>query len=298
MGSVLEQQARPFIQVADGLALEDLATRYSFMDMGDYSDLLHRDVGQAMKVYWSETLERAHIAAVTATLRSRLWLSALLSTEVSNNVLAFSAAFRGLLESAADTTTSLLQIPISLAQNYPLITDALSGSASKVAVSKELEDELIHYSHGRFVNRSERDSTPKPHRARSVHEYLKVFENLNANKVAECYRWLCDLTHPGAPSVLMWLVPLDDEGSELMLSKDPREAMIANFLSQYESVLHDVLTFAFNPPVLVLNTLNYFPIKKLHTQELLKYSLDSIAAWKNCRNELERRGAQVQVTAQ
>ena len=72
--------------------------------------------------------------------------------------------------------------------------------------------------------------------------------------------------------------------------------IIGTFLKRYETVLIDVLVFAFNAPLLVLNTLNYFPIEKLHTRELLKHDLDGIAAWRSCRDELERLGARIQAT--
>ena len=295
MESVLNQQIMQFVRMVDDLGLKRLTTRYSFMEMDEYEGLLHRDVSEGMRVYWSETLARAHIAAVTAILRSRHWLSAVLSAVSEGNALAFAAAFRGLMESAADTTTALVGTPLTLAHHYPTIAKSLSGLTTAVVTSPELEDELIHYSHGRHIKKSERASTPHSHEARSVQEYLRVFENLNANGVARCYRYLCDLTHPGAPSVLMWLTAVDSKGSELILSTDQDQTIIWNFLELHEEVVFDVLMFAFNAPVLVLNTLNYFPIQKLHTQELLNHDLDGIAAWRECRIELELRGARLQV---
>ena len=284
--------------MVDDLALKRLTTRYSFMDVDEYADLLRRDVSEGMRVYWSETLERAHLTSVTAILRSRHWLSAVLSTQSDRNALAFAAAFRGLMESAADTTTALIGTPLTLAHHYPIIADSLSGLAASIVTSAELEDELIHYSHGRHIKKSEQAGTPQSHRARSVHEYLTVFENLNANSVAQCYRYLCDLTHPGAPSVWMWLAPMDTKGSEFILSTDQDEAIIGSFLELYEEVLLDVLMFAFNAPVLVLNTLNYFPIQELHTQELVNHDLDGLAAWTECRNDLEKRGARLRAFKQ
>ena len=285
-----------FVQMVDNLALKRLTTRYSFMVMDEYEGLLHRDVSEGMRVYWSETLARAHIAAVTAILRSRHWLSAVLSAVSEGNTLAFAAAFRGLMESAADTTTVLVGTPLTLAHHYPTIAESLSGVTTAVVTSPELEDELIHYSHGRHIKKSKRAGTPQSHRARSVQEYLKVFENLNADGVGRCYRYLCDLTHPGAPSVFMWITTVDSKGSELILSTDQDQAIIGGFLELYEGVVLDVLMFAFNAPVLVLNTLNYFPIQKLHTQQLLSHDLDGIAAWRECRIQLEERGAKLQVS--
>ena len=130
-----------------------------------------------------------------------------------------------------------------------------------------------------------------------MQEYLIVFENLNAS-VAQCYRYLCDRTHPCAPSVWMWLAPMDIKGSEFILSTEQDKAIIGSLLELYETVVLDVLVFAFKCPVLVLKTLNYFPIKKLHTPELLNHDLDCIAAWAECRSELEGGGAVLQAFKQ
>ena len=283
--------------MVDDLALKCPTTRYSLMDGEEYADLLRSDVSEGMRVYWSETLERAHLASVTAILRSRHWLSAVVSTQSDRNALAFAAVFRGFMESAADTTTALIGTPLTLAHHYPIITDGFSGLATTVVTSPELEDELMHYFHGRHIKKSERAVTPQSHRARSVQDYLTVFENLNANSVAQCYRYLCDFTHPGAPSVWMWLAPMDTKCSEFILSTEQDETIIGSFLEQYERVVLDVLMFAFNAPVLVLNTLNYFPIQKFYTQELLNHGLEGIPAWVECRNEFERWGARLQAIA-
>ena len=293
MGTVLNQQAAPFVEMVDGLALKRLTTRYSFMVEHEYEELLFRNVGEAMKVYWTEMLERAHIASVTSILRSRQWLAAVLSAESNKNVLMFAGAFRGLLESAADSTTSLVRAPLTLASNHSEIVESLVGGATTMYISSELENELIHYSHGRYIDESEKAGAPPSHWARRPTDYLKVFDDQNADGAAKCYRRLCDLTNPGAPSVLMWLKPVDATGSELVLSTNRDESIISSFLNEYDAVALDVLMLAFNAPLLVLNTLNYFPIRDLHTPRLLNWRLEAIPAWAKCKNELESRGARV-----
>ena len=119
MESVLNRQAMQFIQMVDDLALKRLTKRYSFMAVNEYVDLLRSDVSEGMRVYWSETLERAHLASVTAVLRSRHWLSAVLSAQSDMNALAFAAAFRGLMESAADTTTAPITNSAEAGQSLP-----------------------------------------------------------------------------------------------------------------------------------------------------------------------------------
>ena len=86
---------------------------------------------------------------------------------------------------------------------------------------------------------------------------------------------------------------MDTKSREFVLSTQQDETIIGSLLEQHAGVLLDVLMFAFNAPVLVLNTLKFFPIQELHNQELLNHELDGLAAWTECRNELEKRGARL-----
>ena len=40
--------------MVDRLALKRLATRYSFLDADEHMELLCRDVGEGMRIYWVE----------------------------------------------------------------------------------------------------------------------------------------------------------------------------------------------------------------------------------------------------
>ena len=90
MESVLSQQAARFVDMVDALALERLQTRYTFMDAEEHRQLLHRDPSEGMRIYWNEMLASVHITAVTAILRSRLWLSGVFSATSDKNLLVFS----------------------------------------------------------------------------------------------------------------------------------------------------------------------------------------------------------------
>ena len=267
------------------------------MDDEEYEDLLERDLGEAMRVYWTETLGRAHLASATAILRSRRWLSGVEQASAENNLLLFAAALRGLMESAADASTALIGTPLTLAHRHSSISECLEGRARSRLESSEVEDELIHYSHARRLSRSERANAPSSHKARQVQEYLKIFGDLNAENVRRCYSDLCDLTHPGASSVTMWLDTDDPTGSQFRLSTRQDQAFIADFLQRYPTIPLELLMFAFNGPVITLNVLNYFPIEDLHTPKLLNWHLDGIPAWIKCRGELDREGARPKASA-
>ena len=114
----------------------------------------------------------------------------------------------------------------------------------------------------------------------------------NADKVAAAYRFLSDLTHPAAAYVSLWLAPIDATGLEFTLSTSQGEAIISAFVEVYETVLVDVLTLAFNTPVVVLNTLNQFPIREFHTPALLDADLGGLSAWRKTVSEMEAAAGQ------
>ena len=196
------------------------------------------------------------------------------------------------MESAADAPTAFLGTPLTLAHLHSSITECLAGRATTVLVSSELENELIHYSHGRHLKRSERANAPTSHQARRVQEYLNNIGDQNTDNVRQCYGDLCDLTHPGASSVWMWLVSEDLTGSAFRLSTHQDEALIAGFLRQHATIPLELLMFAFNGPLITLNVLNYFSIEDLHAPQLLTWNLDGIPAWTKCRDKLSGRGIQ------
>lgn len=290
--SILNPQITHYVEMIDSLGLGRLKTRYTFTDVEEYQGLLRRNVSEGMRVYWTEMLGRAHLAAVTAILRSRHWLSAVLTASVDKNLLAFAATYRGLMESAADAGTALSRIPLMLAHYHPSISESLSGDATVISGSKEMEDELIHYSHGRYIQKSDKASFPLSHEARPTQKYLQVFESRGSDEIARCYRFLCDLTHPGAPSVYMWLAAMDTKGSVFTISAGQDELGILAFLEEYEGVLLQLLAFAFTAPMLVLRMLNYFSIEELRTPDLSSWYLDNIPLWTKCRSALEAHGVQ------
>ena len=296
--SMLNQDGVRYVEMIDDLGLERLETRYTFMDAEEYRALLKRDVSAGMRVYWSEMLQRAHLTAVTAILRSRRWLSGVQHATGEENLLLFASAFRSFLESAADATTALIGTPWTLAHYHPLITEALEGRATTVSGSEKVEYELIHYSHGRRLTGPDLANAPRSHRVRNPQDYRKILEEQNSDNVRQCYNELCDLVHPGASSVWMWLDAVDENGLEFRLSTQQDEALIAGFLQRYPTIPLELLMFAFNAPAITLNVLNYFLAEDLHTPKLLNWHLDGIPGWMKCHHELEGRGIRLMASVQ
>ena len=79
---------------------------------------------------------------------------------------------------------------------------------------------------------------------------------------AECFSQLCDLTHPGASSVWVWLRPKGE--LELELATGGERETTGRFLSEYETMYVDLFMTAFNMPIITLAVLNYFPVPEYH----------------------------------
>lgn len=283
--SILDSDGTRFVAMIDQLDLASWNIRYTFMANEEFAQLVRNDPSRGMQVYWGEVLARAHLTAATAILRSRHWVSAVIAAAEIKNLLSFAAALRGLIESAADTSSALGQIPCTLARDHAQIMLALSGHLRHaVFISSEIEDKLIHFSYARHLTKAELATTPTSHKAMKVRDYIEVLEKGRVTNIIECYRALCDLTHPGASSVWMWLHPVNDLEMDLKVDQD--DSVIAYFLEEYRRTIVELLMFAFNPAIVTLRTLNYFPLAKLHVPALENWNMTGIPLWQKCQADL------------
>lgn len=260
-----------FLKNTDWLVYELDGHQYSFVDNEVYMSVLKSDHLEAMRIYWSELLYRAHLAASTSIIRSRRWIAGAIVGFTQLNFLIYAAAMRGFLESAADTVSALLPVPVTLAEHYQMIENALLKHPSdKIAESKELEDTLIHYSHGRRVQRGE--EAPKSHQAKTVREYLGVLER-GIPGVSQIYMLLCDAVHPGATSVHYLLDGTTGSDLRLQLGTEADEKMIKWFTEEFQKLMVPILMFAFNPGIVTLQVLNFFNLPTVHTLGMTRWSL-------------------------
>ena len=107
---------------------------------------------------------------------------------------------------------------------------------------------------------------------------------LNFLRPITLYKSLCDLTHPGASSVWMWLS--SENGADIKLSTNQDDAEISFYLAEYRETFLGLMTAAFNPAIVTLNVLNYFPKRELHTPALLEWDFSNIPLWEKCQSEL------------
>ena len=281
---ILGDEGKRFVELIDELKFSNLTTEYPFMDIKEIEKILRGNQKRGMLIYWNEILFRAHFCSVIAILRTRRWISSLLSATRDKNLLSFAAALRGFIESAADSATSLSKVPLTLSQRHSEILGMLSGKSDQFLVSSELEGELIHFAYARHLSKSEAKIVPPQHRARHVRDYINILEQGNVQNVVQCYRAMCDLTHPGQSSVWMWL---SQTRNTVCLSAQQDETLIRRFVETYKETFVDLMMFGFNPPIVTLRLLNYFPIPRLHTTQLNNWNLSSIPSWQKCQDELE-----------
>ena len=284
--SLFDRDATRFIELIDRFQFDSYRTRYSFTSPDAYERILRDSPHKGMQIFWGEILARSHLTAVTAILRSRHWITAVTAAATSKHLLAFAAAFRGLIESAADSSSALRAIPRTLARDHARITQALSGDLGQPCfLVDQIEDELIHFSYARHLTKAELATTPQSHRARQIREYIELLESGQVTEVIACYRTLCDLTHPGASSVWMWLHP--QNALEIDLAAHQDELIISNILDEYRKTFLELLMFAFNPALVTLRVLNYFPLAQFHVPEVLSLDLSQIPLWQKCQNDLK-----------
>lgn len=162
MNQVFGSDGAKYVQLIDAIKLERLQTEYKFVPNEEFESILKRSAAKANEIYWREIFYRLHFTSVSAILRSRRWVEGIAQETKLKNFFGFAATLRGLIESAADTTTSLKDALPTLAENYREITEALMGHLNdKLLVCKELEDELIHFMYARKLSRSEANQYPQ-----------------------------------------------------------------------------------------------------------------------------------------
>ena len=268
-----------YLRMVDNLDLTSLRNEYVFEANPDFRRRLEASTCDGMRDYWKEILYQCHLSSVVSILRTRHWFSAIADSIDHGNALAFAAALRGCMESAADSATSLKGAPLTLAQLHKRIEQALAGGLDDILCSPELETELIHFSNARHVPRKEKNDVPDTHIARTTQAYLKTLSDGRVPKVQEFYRIVCDLTHPAASSVWMWLAT-GPNSATLCAGQDRK--VIRRVLESSPQFLIELAMFGFSPALLTLRMLNEFSLRDLHTPELDKWSLGDLDGWKKC----------------
>lgn len=272
--------ADDFAAIASRIEVELSARtiKYEFFSLEDFERLLIHDTPRAQRIYWYELVGRAHFAAISSILRSAQWLKGVQATREQNLYLPFCANLRSLIESAADSVTGLAGVAQTLAENLIAVNEALSLKRSPIKVCRELEDQLIHFSHGRKLAKDE--IAPQTHSAKSARHYIETLENLGLADAHAIYGLLCQVTHPAADSVSHFLSQSGDLEFSLFPHND--RVAITALLHKHKNFLHALLRYAFNQPIILLRVLMHVDIPEYHSEEISRLNLSAMPGWQKC----------------
>jgi hypothetical protein len=230
-------------------------------------------VGEINRIYWIETLQRAHMASVAAIARTSRWVDVAVREYDARNIFGWSSAARSIIEAAGDAGEGLAPVPQTLADNKVKILNSLSGSGTELHTSAELEDLLIHFSHARRISKGE--IAPDSHRAKTSAAYVDFVTRMNVGDVRSLYSNLCEIVHPASASISLFFsgaeegMVVDFKSEETLLKKNAEAARDA---------LGGCLMAAFNPALLTLRVLHSFDCFTKITP-LKRVNFSTIPAW-------------------
>lgn len=273
---------------------KDLPTyTYKFIPIEEYKQL--SDIKEMQKIYWFELLERAHWASITTIYRTLGWVNGTSNAYISNNYLLFSAAYRGFLESSADSFYTLLKIPKAFAIIYQEVNLALNGSFSqKMIINKELEDSLIHFSYARSRQTKKKDEEvtgiifPDIHVSETIRKYIDSFGDGLKERIHTCYSFLCDSTHPGMTSVWMYIGTVNQDLKIRGFSDKEHfeKSLLEKFCSDYVKTSEEILMLIFNLTMITLKVINTFNVPELYTPAVNNLSMNHTKLWQDIKEYL------------
>jgi hypothetical protein len=269
----------PYIKVATA----DMT--YSWMPKTEYDLLVQQQPLEACAVYWKEMIQRVHLGSSSALLRHEQWLKSMTVTTEGECYFGFLASYRGFVESTADATYSLGPASSYLARNLPqIMTHIGKRTPTYILGSYELEERLIHFSHGRRLVKGE---TAEPaHAAKQMKEYITTLAE-GAPKVSELYAELCSITHPSAETVALWYSPGDEQGSIWKRAGSPTIDSIKNFMGRWRETSESIFQLAFVPLLFNLRILHKFDFLPQISQ-LKTFPFSRFPAWKAIDKALRR----------
>lgn len=274
--------ATRFIEPIDEIVNGLYPVQYTFIDDDKFRSLLQSEFNEAHAQYWREILYRAHFTAATSIIRNYQWIRGMHSAYEGENFLNFCSAFRSLIESSADSFEALNNVFMTLAKHSKPIRRALNKSATEFSTCKELEDQLIHFSHARRTEKGE--MAPDSHKAKSAATYVKILDTVTKESFYDCYSNLCQYTHPAAHSVGHMMISIT--ASEWMFVPGHEKEKIQEYAKEYQSLILPLFTACFTPSMLCLKVLRALPESRCHVNRIDKIDFSEIKAWRMCESYL------------
>jgi hypothetical protein len=251
-----------YLPLIDAIVPTALKHEYSFVSDEWFGQFIESDKATPKainQIIVFELLDKSHLAAVTALLRTKRWADAACLLYDANNFVGWAGTVRGLIESAGDTMDGLLNIAYSLAKHHAVIAESIAGKDDHIYGFSDLENVLDHFVHARWMRTKKGEESIL--KAKENVTYVRLLEAVIPN-VEKAYHRLCSITHPSADSIeYFYESHLDgnvDGNRGFRLSATNDQAAISDFLSAHPSILPNVLMMSCNPPLLILRVLHKF----------------------------------------
>ena len=200
--------------------------------------------------------------------------------------LPFASSFRCLIESAADSYFSLSNLCTTLSKNIKSINDSINENSKDIYIFKDLENQLIHYSHARKLNSGE--SAPNSHKAETAAHYVKKLDEETNSDFFFFFAELCQLSHPAAQGVLHMMIPINEQ--DYIFEHKFGKQKLDTLLEKHRDKFPALLTFAFHPSILALKVINHIQFNELHVEPINELNMDHIAAWEKCNQDIIQSG--------
>ncbi len=278
-----------FIPIIKSITSTLKSYEYEFLEEKAFDKLMKTNQVKAMNIYWREIIMRAHFSAITTLLRSQQWINGAILAYESHNYLSFMATFRGFLESAVDSFDALSSVPIALAENFNTIESIITekNRTAQIIISKELEDTLIHFSHGKKTKKA--DNAPDSHKAKTIRDYISSLERKDSSEIGDCYSELCESTHPAGQSVYVFTEIIDSKSGKFTFSQTKDKINIESFCNRHKNIFDLLFQAQFNTSLFILRILNSFSIKEFETESINSISLKNIKGWRKIENYLPNK---------
>jgi hypothetical protein len=241
--------------------------RHTFFSNETAKKIGESDFQELERIYWLEILYRAHIACATNLIRTDRWIKGILQAYTTANYLCFSASYRGLLESSVDAHYSLVTLPKFFANQAETIHRAVERNLGNVSISaREIEDRLIHFTHGRNTKKENHPDMPESHNAQTMRKYIDEVGSPESQRLHNCYSELCDVTHPSAQSLLYMLdSDVTDDRTVTCLYNDRDAVFIHSFCQRYKDIPSSLFQNGVLSSLMTLKLLNLMNLPEITT---------------------------------
>lgn len=277
-----ELAAKCFIPLIEDILDKKKSVIYHFTQHQDFQKLQESAPKSANSQYMKELLYRAHFASMSSIAKNLEWIKGMKYSYENGLYLPFASSFRSLIESVADSFEALQCVGVTIAEHHEVINNKLNKVGDEFVIISQLENDLIHYSHARRMEKGE--DAPLSHKAKNAADYVKGLDKRTEKKFYDCYGELCQLTHPAAQGVLHMMPQINE--SDFSFENGFGKEKIKVLINKYSDLIEHLVIFAFNPGLITLKVLNHIELDECHSKILYSVNLDGVPAWKKCEKHL------------